>query len=258
MKLSIKLSRGYRAFALFLGLLVISPNSFGIVNVEDMRVRKKENGFSGQLDLDIDLKSGNSNLQRYGVGTRLQWIKGKRTNFVVLNHAYGESGGVRDVNKSFLHGRHVVQRNARWAWESFAQLEQNEFRRLSFRGLVGGGVRRTLREKADRGAMYLGLGGFYSSERLDDNTVTNLFRVSTYFVAKHSFSPTTHFVSTTYFQPATSDFGDYRVLEDMAFDVAINKHVSLKLSLQISHDSQPPAGVQPTDTGFSTGIDYRF
>ena len=238
--------------------IIFSSNAFAIVNIESARVQKKEEGFSGQLEVDASVQSGNTNNTRIGAGSRLQWIRGKVTDFIVLNYDYGESSKTRDINKAFLHGRHIVQRNKRWAWEVFGQLEQNEFTRLSFRALAGGGLRRTIREEADRDAMYFGFGGFYSTERLDDNSTTNLVRVNTYFVFKHALNPNTRFISTTYYQPATNDFSDYRLLEQAAFSVGINKSLDLKLSVDVAHDSQPPVGVKFTDTSFRTGIAYRF
>ncbi len=238
-------------------LTLISSNAFAIVNVENVRVQKKEDGFSGQLELDASLQSGNTNNTRIGIGSRLQWIRGYITDFMVLNSDYGESSGTRDINKAFLHGRHVVQRNDKWAWELFGQVEQDEFRRLSFRGLGGIGLRNTLTE-SDKTAMYLGLGGFYSTERLDDNTTDNLLRANIYFVIKHALNQNTRFISTTYYQPATSELGDFRALEQAALSVAISEKLNLKVSLDVAHDSKPPVGVKETDISFRTGIEYRF
>ncbi len=248
----------YKLILLFTSLLFLTSNASAIVNIENIRVQTAEDGFSGQLDLDASLQSGNTNNTRFGFGSRLQWIKGNKTNFLVLNYDYGERGGVRDINKSFLHGRHIVQRNDKLAWEGFGQLEQNEFTRLSFRGLVGAGVRYTLKEKANKQAMYLGLGGFYSTEQLDDNSIDNLVRANIYLVIKHAFNKNTRFISTAYYQPAVSNTGDFRALGQIALSIAINKKLDLKLSLDITHDSQPPVSVKSTDSSFRTGVEYRF
>ena len=248
----------HRQFLLLFTCSILASNAFAIVNIENIRVQKSEDGFSGQLEIDASLQSGNTNNTRIGIGSRLQWIRGNQTNFLVLNHDYGEKSGIRDINKSFLHGRHIIQQNKKWAWEAFGQLEQNEFTRLSLRTLAGGGVRRTLREEADKSAIYLGLGGFYSTERLDDNSTTDLVRANLYFVVKHAFNQNTHFIGTAYYQPAVSNLGDYRALGQVALSVAISKKLDLKLSLDLANDSQPPTGVKSTDTSFRTGIEYRF
>lgn len=248
----------YKLILLFTSLLFLSSNASAIVNIENIRVQKKADGFSGQLDINASLQSGNTNNLRVGIGNRLQWIKGDVTNFVVLNFTYGESGGTRDINKSFLHGRHIEQRNDKLAWEGFGQVEQNEFTRLLFRGLVGAGVRYTLNETASKQAMYLGLGGFYSTEQLDDNSTQNLVRANIYLVIKHAFNKNTRFISTAYYQPAVSNPSDFRALGQVALSIAINKKLDLKLSLDIAHDSRPPNNVQSTDNSFRTGIEYRF
>lgn len=249
----------YKQFIfIFACLLLTSSNAFAIINVEDIRVEKKEDGFSGQLRVLASLQSGNTDNNRIGIGSRVQWIRGDITNFLVLNYDYGNSSGATDINRSFLHGRHIVQQNKKWAWEGYGQLAQDEFKRLSIRMLAGGGARLTLSEKTDQGAMYLGLGAFYEIEKLDDDSKTNLFRASTYFVFKHAFTQSTHFISTTYYQPALSDPVDFRVFQQLGLGVAINKTLDLSLSLDISYDSLPPIGVETTDTSFRTGIEYRF
>jgi len=238
--------------------LFISSQALAIINVESMRVQKKSDGFSGELELDSDLLSGNTDSKHVSFGNRLQWDYGKKTNFIITSYSYGESSGTRDVNKGYIHLRHIDQLNDRWAWEGFGQMEQNEFTRLEYRGLLGGGVRRTLQQDDDKSGTYLGLGGFYSTETLDDNSTTNLVRANFYFVLKHRLNDTNRFMSTTYYQPALDNPDNFRALEQLTYEIAINKKLDLRLSLDVSHNSQPPAGVQPTDTGFHTGIKYIF
>ena len=243
---------------LFFSALIFSSQAFAIVNVESMRVQKKADGFSGELELESDLLSGNTDSKHVSLGNRLQWDYGEKTNFIITSYSYGESGGVRDANNSFIHLRHVVHLSDQWAWEGFGQMEQNEFTRLAYRALIGGGVRRTLRQNDDKSGMYLGLGGFYSTERLDDNTTTSLVRANIYFVIKHALNDTNRLMSTTYYHPAISNPDDFRVLEQLAYEVAINKKLNLQLSVNIAHDSQPPSGVRATDTSFHTRIKYNF
>jgi putative salt-induced outer membrane protein YdiY len=244
-------------FSILFSLLLVATPAHAIVNIESMRVSVDE-GFSGDMELNGSLLSGNTRQSRLALGTRLNWKRDATLDFLVLRYDIGESAGVRDINKAFLHGRHVVTLSPRWAWEAFAQVEQNEFRRLARRGLLGGGARRTLFRDADRTAVYLGMGGFTSTETLSDDGTENLARANMYFVVKHALSDTARISSTTYYQPAFNDAGDYRMLESAALAVAITDRLDLTLSLDVSHDSLPPAGVQATDTTLATGISYRF
>lgn len=244
------------AFVLF-SLMFAGP-ALAIVNIENIRVKEPEEGFSGNIAVGIDLESGNTNRSRVALGARTQWKRDATLDFLVFNIDYGASGSVTDVNKSFIHGRHVVTMSPRWAWEAYAQVQQDEFRRLNFRGLLGAGLRNTLYRSGDRTAVYFGFGALFENEELDDNSVDQTGRGSFYLSIKHEVKKDINLISTTYLQPAINRPGDFRVSEQAAVTVGLTDTLDLKLSLDISHDSEPPVGVERTDTKFTTGIAYRF
>jgi putative salt-induced outer membrane protein YdiY len=249
-------------FAIF--LLTYALNTSAIVNMEEMRVGPPKAGFSGHLDLSINGETGNTEKQQAGLGSRLQWQHGNTTDFIVLSYDYAESGNVRDTNKSFAHGRHVVQYRPRRAWEAFAQIEENEFARLSFRGLLGAGLRFTLAEKDERLGFYLGTGAFWSRETLDekpgltDHGSENFGRANLYLVYKHKLNSQLRLVSTTYYQPRLDNGGDYRALEQAGLAVKLTDDLNLKLTLDIAHDSRPPQSIDKTDTSYHTSLSYEF
>lgn len=235
-----------------------------VVNIEDMRMQPPREGFSGNLELSVSGQSGNTDKVGANFGSRLQWLEGAINNFVILNHAVGETSGIRDTNKSFAHARQVRQLRPGLAGEGFLQLEQNEFARLSYRQLLGGGARFTLMEEQNKKEGRLGLGAFYSREKLEaragatDAGTEILWRANVYLAVKYRFNDQVRAVSTTYYQPAFKDAGDYRLLEEAALRVRMNGNLDLKLSLEIAHDSRPPQLVGRTDTTYSTGIEYTF
>lgn len=247
-----------RLRALFLVLAVFASHSaYAIVNIEDIRAKTPPEGVSGRFDLSSSSLSGNSSGLHVSTGGRVNWKRGDVLDFLVGSYDFGESNGVRDMNKSFLHARHVVTLNPHWAWEGFGQLEQNEFRRLNYRALLGGGMRRTLMKKDDKAAWF-GVGAFYSEEELSGIGTEDRWRANLYLVWKHAIGPNTHFATTTYCQPALNDVADFRLSEEAGLIVSISKTLDIAMTLNVYHDSQPPAGVKPTDTSFSTGIKYRF
>ncbi len=239
-------------------MLATAAPARAIVNIEDIRASVPPEGVSGRFELNGSSQSGNSNNLRVGTGGRVNWKRGDILDFIVDSYDYGQTSGVRDVNKSFLHARHVVTLNPRWAWEGFGQVEQDEFRRLNYRALLGGGMRRTLIQDDDRVAAWFGFGGFYSTEELSGGGTENLWRANMYVVWKHAIGANAHFATTTYYQPALRDTADFRMSEEAGLTVGISEKLDLGLGLNISYDSQPPAGVQKADTSFSTGIKYRF
>ncbi|MDZ4261443.1 MAG: DUF481 domain-containing protein [Pseudomonadota bacterium] len=235
-----------------------------IVNVENIRVGLTEPGLSGNLDLSFNGNRGNTNKDEYGIKGRIQNNSDKVTNFVVASYDYGEVSNVANTNKSFIHGRHVVQFQPERAWEAFLQGEKNEFARLSFRGLIGGGLRFTLAEVPDKLGLYLGAGAYWSRETLDqrigltDHGSENFARANLYVVYKHKLNSQLSLISTTYYQPRLSGASDFRALEQAGLAVKMTDKLSLKLSLDIAHDSRPPQSIKQTDTSYNTSLSYRF
>lgn len=254
----------WRVGALVVLLLLTSPAA-AIVNTEDTRVKEPEAGFSGQFSLAVAGQSGNTEKSSTSLGGRLQWHYRPLTDFIVINHDSGKTGGVRDTNRSFVHARHIHELTPKLAWETFGQAEENEFTRLSFRGLLGGGVRREA-FRSDDGKLVstAGLGGFISREELDplagttDAGVDTLVRGNFYFVVKYQLNETVRLASTTYYQPATSDFRDYRALEQATLHVNLTRRLDLKISLDVAHDNRPPQLIEKTDTTYRTGIEFQF
>jgi putative salt-induced outer membrane protein YdiY len=245
-------------------LLSLSFPAVAIVNVEGMRLGKPQEGLSGNLDLSISGKNGNTEKQEVGIDGRLQKHEDKTTDFVVVSYDYGETSDVRNTNKTFIHGRHIVQFQPKRAWEAFAQAGENEFTRLSFRGLLGVGLRLTIFEDTDSIGLYLGVGAFYSRETLDnrigltDGGTEKFSRGNIYLSYKHKINDQLSVISTTYYQPRFGHTEDYRALEQAALAVKMTERLSLKISLNIAHDSRPPETIQKTDSTYETALSYSF
>ena len=253
----------HRGFTALL-LLVWSASSQAIVNTENLRIGPTEDGFSGNLGLQASGKNGNTEKQDYGLDSRLQWQAGRNTDFLVLSYEYGESNEQRSSNAAFLHARHVTQFQPRRAWEAYVQLEQDEFTRLSYRGLFGLGLRFTLAERRDNLGLYFGAGIYTTRERLEkrtgltDHGSESYERASLYLSYKHQINPQVALLSTTYYQPRLDDSDDYRALEQASLQVKMSKQLAVKLSINISHDSRPPQTIKETDVGYFSGLQYSF
>ncbi len=247
----------------FLLCSAIRPAS-AIVDIEDLRVEKPEPGFSGRLALAADGQSGNTDKSAISFGTRLQWYHEPATDFIVVNYDVAETDGVKDTDRSFLHARHIQDFSERHAWEAFGQVQKDKFTRLSSRELLGGGLRFGFLRGNENLSLIAGAGAFVERERLEEAAGTTdagsgtLARWNTYLVVKYRINDNVRVASTTYFQPATSDFQDYRALEQAALLVKLTGSLDLKLSLNVARDNRPPQLVKKTDTTYRTGIEYRF
>ena len=184
------------------------------------------------------------------------------TDYLLLSGSYGKSNGVKSSDKSFVHLRHIQQFHPTTAWEAYLQAEKDQFARLEYRGLAGGGLRFNLYQQENRGAIYLGLGAYYSEERIDDAYADagteRLWRGSSYLLLKYQATPNTVLMSTTYYQPAMGDSADYRALEQAAMKVKLNDQLSLVLSADYRYDSQPPIGVEKENSTVKTSFSLEF
>lgn len=241
-----------------------SSLAHAIVNMESVHLGKPSQGFSGNFDLTVDAEYGNTEKASVATGLKLQWAEDTKTSFVLGNYAYGENAGVKNKNKSFVHLRHIRQFEETKAWEALTQFSNNEFTSLKLRALIGGGVRLNLGDISESSAMYLGLGGFYEREKLDVDATSgaeeteSAFRGNFYFVAKYQFNNNVSLVSSTYYQPALDEFSDFRAIENASIVSKLTKDLSLKLGIDIQHDSEPPPNVENTDAGVTIGFSVKF
>lgn len=247
------------------GLLTVFPLQ-AIVNVESLRIDpdKKQQGFDALFSLDINGNNGNTQNARSSLGAQLKWYNPRSTDLVIVDYAYGESADLKDTDKSFFHYRHVWAVNPVLSWEAFGQLQTNEFTRLKLRSLVGGGARLNILSDSDVHTAYLGLGLLRSREKLDallgtiDEQQQYATRANIYQVYQYRISPQSRLINMVYYQPDVSEFSDYRLLEQLALKVDINDRLSLKVSVDLAHDSRPPQSIESTDTSYNTGLEYRF
>jgi putative salt-induced outer membrane protein YdiY len=253
-----------KQYLLCLPLLLLPVPALAIVDMENVHLGKKQEGISGSFELSAYTTSGNTEKEEVSLGARLEWNRELHTLFGVVNYSYGENQDEVNIDKGFVHLRHVYQFHDVVASEIFAQSSQDKFRRLNYRGILGAGIRYNLFEQQDTSAVFLGAGAFYEKESLtrDDNdtedVVTETGRANFYLVMKFRISDSTSFVSSTYYQPDLRYSVDYRVSENAGLIININKELAVKLGISATHDSQPPQDVEPTDATYTTSILYQF
>lgn len=254
-------------------VVLYAGHAHAIVNIENMRIdsEDKTEGFDGKLALDVSGKNGNTQKIKAGLGGRAQWYAENSTRFAVLNYEYGESAEIKDTDKTFLHFRNIWYQDnelnnvpsREFAWEAFVQLENNDFTRLSLRILLGGGVRWRILHDTEQTA-YLGVGAFRSKEKLEstplvtDAGVTYNNRANLYLVYKYKIVEHARLVNTLYYQPDIDETSDYRLFDQIGLLVDITDNLSLKLSVDVNHDSRPPQLIRKTDTSYNSGLEYRF
>jgi len=249
-------------FVLTLVSLYIGPLE-AIVNMDDLHFKQHRQGLSGSVNFQASSSSGNTDSSNVSFANQLQWNSQKHINLLVLGYEYGETNDERTLNKSFVHGRHVRNISDNLDYEFFAQLEENEFTRLTYRGLFGTGLRVPFAD-SDNHIAYLGLGGFREVEKIEplqgtaQAEISRTGRWNIYLMSRYKLDDRISFSNTVYWQPRMADSADRRALFVSILSLKTTRQFSFQFSYESVYDSQPPIGVEKKDAKIKTGIVYSF
>ena len=233
------------------------------VNTEKFRKALYKEGLSGHVELDFSSRSGNVDITKVNIENRTDYIWKNMISFMIIKGDYGWQGGSQYSNEALAHLRHVFSMKANLQPEIFTQIDYNKKRLLSFRGLIGGGLRVPI-YNSNITKLWYGAALMVEQERLDLTGIENhkkktqVIRWSSYLSSNINFNEQIKWTSTTYLQPIINDFGDTRILSETNLEVELIKHMSLILGFQMRYDSEPPKGIKSFDTTLRTGIGISF
>ena len=232
------------------------------INTEKMRAFDVD-GFATTLGGDFLIESGNSDLFEIGLSTRFDYRRDRHYTFLAGQLRYGEEGNATFKNRAFSHLRYNYELTPWLIGESFTQLQQDGFKLLQLRVLVGGGARFRYVE-TDWVGVFQGTTMMFEHENLNATEVIghparqSIARWSNYLNVRIRLSDETSFVSTVYVQPRLDAFGDVRVLHDASLAVALTRHLTLSTTLNLYYDSRPPDNVEDLDLELRNGLQVRF
>lgn len=253
---------GQSLVLLLLLIAVSAAPSYAQVNTESMRAFDVE-GFRTTLGGDLLLESGNADLFEIGLSTRFDYRRGRHYTFLAGRLRYGEEGGATFKNRSFGHLRYNYQITPWLVGEAFTQLQQDGFKLLQLRVLVGSGPRFQYLNTSTIG-VFQGTTLMYERENLDAGEVIghpadqSVMRWSNYLNLRIRLTDQTSFIATVYVQPRLDAFGDFRVLHDASLAVALTGHLTLSTTLNLYYDSRPPDNVEGLDVELRNGLQVRF
>ena len=246
---------------LILLLVVSSFSAVAIVNTETVRPKPDELGYKGQVKFDLGGKSGNTEKFKAGLGHNSVWNNGAYQNFLLMSYNYGESFEVKDTNKSFFHVRHVRPIKEDVFWELYGQSQTDEFKRLKLRGLAGVGGRWEYGFEPARVA--LGAGLFYSHEELKETSLAkgeteDTGRGNFYVSLKTQPKAGLTGILTLYFQPKLDEMSDHHAYASGMLKADWNESLAFAIEAELAHDNRPPAGVEKTDTTYSSSLIWKL
>lgn len=248
----------------FFGALVLAGfalQSLAIANIESQRKREEVDGLKGEVQLALSGKSGNSDKESIEAGVRLDYRQQQHQVLGILNHEREKNDGVENSDNSFAHLRYIQHRSDLLAWESFVQYQQDAFKSLDSRSLVGAGARFNLSPEDERYLLMVGVGAYYTEEVyiLDrGNLRDDYMRANSYISYSQPLGENARLSNTLYWQPRFSRPSDSYVYNHLSLEVAINTSLSLQVSVESNYDSDPVEDVEHTDHSYSTSLLYKF
>lgn len=248
---------------ILLAALLSAPQASGQVNVEPLRKKVREEGFSGSVEASATGRLGNvEGLVAGGMG-QLGFADKTHLAFV---HARGDYNRLNDrtqIARSFVHARYNLTLAPRLFGEAFAQLQTDAFLLLRHRELYGLGPRVGVVEEKWL-SVFAGVAGMLEYERVNvpegapDASETTFVRASGYLAATITTDDRVTFSIMAYYQPRVIHPSDYRTTLETSLEVAIRKSFSVRIYGSIRHDSAPVSSVLKTDLEIRNALAWTF
>ncbi|MBD3824115.1 MAG: DUF481 domain-containing protein [Epsilonproteobacteria bacterium] len=241
-------------------MLLASIQLFALVSVAPVEIGQKP-GLHGDVSIALDTKKGNTDKENYAGATKV--VYDSNASYVAwaqLSGEYGESNNIEDTNKLYFHARYIEAITpTTLRWEGFLQLQEDKFKRINSRRVLGGGLRYGLFDFFDKATLYGGAGGMieYIEYTSADPFERNL-RFNTYLSLVVPFNKTSTFAYSFYYQPKLDDLLDY--VESHSAELELKMIENLYLSVEITYDidTNPAIGVKEDDFTQKTKFTYKF
>lgn len=237
----------------------ITTITYSQVNIEKYKSLSNILGVNGNLSFYISAKTGNTDVQEFGIDGRINYESSKYYTFLIGKGEYGWNKGQEYSNNALLHFRYIHKLNKIINPEFFTQINYNKKRLLNFRSLTGGGIRVTIKRDSltnfDFGTAYM-----YEIENLDLDKFsihpikTRHHRWSNYLSFSSSLSNNSRLSIVVYAQPRFDNFEDIRLLSENHLGVNLTETLSLSVNFSLQYDSRPPDGVKDFDTNTKVGF----
>lgn len=223
-----------------------------VVNVEDKR-QSDENGWSGTIEFSFDYNDSEQIDWEFNNTSHLQWDNNSWSLLLLNEINLDRAGEVDFENDGFQHLRLSHHFNRIYSLETFTQNQFDPVRKIKNRKLLGSGVRVHLSERN-----YLGLSSFYEIETLTDNIINKDIRLSSYLQLDLKISEKIQWLSTTYYQPKTKQFSDFKLSNESQLNFKLIDNLAFINTIEMIYDSFPANEVKEFSFRLQNGIKYNF
>jgi putative salt-induced outer membrane protein YdiY len=228
---------------------------------EAQTVSKPDGAWRGSLGANVSSASGNN--QSLNAGLNADAVRQSENDKLVgaVQSLYGrrETDGVRELTASRLRASARYDRDISDLTYGFAgyDLEKNKLADLKWRHSPSVGAGLHLR-KTETFTFDVFAGYSYNHETLYTRTRRSFNEGLLGEETTHKFSASTSFRQRLTLFPNLTDSGEYRVVFDAGLLTQLVDHWNLTVNLAARYQSNPPLGVQKSDTLLFTGLQYSW
>jgi hypothetical protein len=249
-----------RVFCCFLFAIVCSTTSTNgqIVNVESSRIQSDTTGWLGTAGTTFTFTKNVQEILNINATVHLQYRTERNLYLLLANYNLLRGRNETLSNDMFYHLRYN-RRLKRWLrWEVFTQWQQNTVTNIELRALLGTGPRFTLHE-SKRFKFYIASLAMYEHEKeLQPGLTHNNLRSDNYMTFTYQPNEVLSMTSTTFYQPLYNNLRDYRILNQLTFNVKATRHFSITTNWSYLFDSFPASGTPKVNYSISNGFQYVF
>jgi putative salt-induced outer membrane protein YdiY len=241
-------------------LLLLCFNSFGqIVNIENQRLAAKKEGFSGNLDINLNFTVNTKTLIQVGSKLRLVYKKKRHYWLLLSDQSLVKSNEESFINNGFEHIRfnYALKDSGRVTYEVYQQGQFNKIQRINMRLLLGTGFRFLIVDKQNY-QFNLGTGLMGEYEEIIDGIGSYDVLSANYASFDAQFTAEIGLNTITYFQPKLIDLGNYRLSNETSLRFKVNKYLTFKLTYALTHDSRNIQDVRKTNYTFKNTLSFNF
>ena len=256
-----------KKLTIFLSILftiLVFQNSVNgqIVNIEDRRGSLADTtGWFGFVGLGGNFVKNTKSILSISGDIRTEYHRQKARILFLSNYNLIRVNQDRFIDNGFQHFRYNDIFRGKTEFEIFAQAQYNNRVRITFRGLLGGGLRFPLLS-VDQKKIFLGIAYMYEYDEIKIIPETISYfrdhRMSSYLSVFLKWNDSFSISNTTYYQPVLNNFSDVRLSSQTNLKFSISKKLSFITTFNITNDTRVPEGVPASYYSWRNGIRWDF
>ena len=242
-----------RCLLLLCWALAQAPNlPAQIVNIEEMRIQGTNDSLRwyGSMKAAFQVAKVKQQTMLLRGEARVQYKHARQVWLLLLNADFLKAGGREFSNAAFAHLRYNYKLLPAMSLEVYGQQQTNRLLLIESRSLFGTGLRqRFFISKAQNSRLYLGTAALYEKNFFTENYGQATWHRWSNYVSVTLRQKKTGAVlqATTYWQPAFTDFHNYRFSTEWSLELPLSKHLRFTTDFAYSLDQGLP-NAAPLDT----------